>query len=477
MARIKYMEIPRSDLNEVKIVAGQVIHCLDTGECFYDNANTIRILSEFIIPVGNINEVSVPTVNRLYIDRHAYPNEDGEILYKDPEYCTMYKYNSYGNWQIVTNTAEVNDFLSSYSEMEPAILQENGRNKAPITLANQVFTQTGDTVEDLVKEIKLLKVGMETIDIDNDYIMEVPTTPPYDVYHNYPKRNFTLVTVNGKLLPNTKYKFIHNKLTILKSQDALMYKDQVIILYIYQADLNSSDTKSAGYTDGGYIIDKTIPVTKLEKTTNSYTEDNPEYIPTAKALASAYSNMLLKLNQVDPCSTVYPTDSSSNNYEILVFIKKYVLSDANVVSIRTKLDLGTDCCLRINDLEPIPIYTLAGVPIKDGDVKKNTVINLRYNAQDNVFYLMNPDNFKIEKDIEVFEIDGQIHRPPMVTIPVPLENYIPGFDCVNVYQNNIRLFENINYEKSGQNIVLIGYFAKLGDVFVFERLRAKPSNT
>ena len=68
MARIKYMEIPRSDLNEVKIVAGQVIHCLDTGECFYDNANTIRILSEFIIPVGNINEVSVPTVNRLYID-------------------------------------------------------------------------------------------------------------------------------------------------------------------------------------------------------------------------------------------------------------------------------------------------------------------------------------------------------------------------------------------------------------------------
>ena len=476
MAKLVYLEVPRADIATVPIVAGQVIHCVDTGDCFYDNANTVRTLSELIIPVNSIASVSLPDHNRLYIDRHAYTDENGALKYKDASYATMYIYNNNSTWQQVLNSSEVNSFLSSYTELEPAILVQEGVNKAPVTFAKCVYTSDGDNVEDLVKEIKVLKVSQWVFKVTEDDTQSVLTEPPYPEFYKYPKRNFYIVTVNGILMPPVSYKVVESVLTFDPEYRTLRKDDIVNIMYIYQADLSTSDSRTAGYTDGGYILNGSIPTNKLANVTDSYMENDENKIPSAKALYEAHKNLLQKINNIDPSTVMYVADSSSNNYELVVFIARYSPTDMNTITVRTRYDLGSDCCIRINDFEPIPIFTALNRPIQDGEVRKNTVITLRYNATLNVFYIINPDIYKVVKDRAVFTLDGVVYRGPMVQIPVGLDNFIPGSDCLDVYQNNIRLFEGINYTLNGMNITLDGYFANDGDVFVFERTRVAASN-
>lgn len=474
MPRLKYIEIPKSDLGDLSIVSGQVIHCLDTGECFYDNSNTIRILSEDIEPVYSIGSVATPANNRLYIDRHGTLDENNNVIYQGADYATLYIYNKLANWQQVTDTAEVNSFLSSYTELEPAILEENGRNKAPFTLARYVFTENGDSVEDLVKEIKLFEMNNELIEITDNETTVFETHPPFPEYHKYPKRYFSVVFVDGKIVPDKDYRWLDNKLDFL---GITHYTGQVImILYIYQADLNTSDNRTAGYTDGSYILDETIPIKKLQRKTNSYTEDDEEAVPTAKALHDMHRDLLQKINTIDSSTQIYAADSSSNNYEIVLFIKKYVPTDCNTITLRVKYDLGSDCYIRINDFEPVPIYTAIGATVKEGQIKAGTVISLRYNAQQQAFYLINPDLYKVVKDRFVFEIDGAKVLGPKDVIPIEFEDFKTGIDQIDVYYQNIRLFEGINYYIRNSNIVLKGFYGNTGDVFVVERTRVIASN-
>lgn len=475
MPRLKYMEIPKADVPSTNIVAGQVIYCPDTEECYYDNANTIRILTDYIIPVKTIGSVGIPLQNRLYVDRQAYIDDNGMIRYRGADYVALYIYNSIGNWQQVTETAEVNSFLSAYTEVEPAVLEEGGKNKAPITLAKYVFTDTGDNLNDLAKEIKVLKMQVQEIISDSSEISTFQLYPPYDEYFKYPERSFYLVIVNGMVLPSSMYRILSgNKIELL---DRVMHEDDIInIVYIFQADLNTSDTRAAGYSDGHYILNKTIPISKMANVTHSYTTNDDSAVPSAKALYEAHRDLLQKINNIDSSTIIYAADSSSNNYEIVLFIKKYTPTDNNTITLRTKYDLGSDCEIRINDFEPIPIYTAIDTPIKDGQVKADTIITLRYNSQQNIFYLINPDIYTVVKDRSIFTLDGMYNRGPMVTIPIGIDNFIPGVDCLEVYYQNIRLFEGINYTINGSNILLSGFYANDGETFVFERLRVQASN-
>lgn len=475
MARLKYMEVPKASLSSIPIKSGQVIYCIDANECYYDNANTIRINSGYIYPVGSISAVAAPEQNRLYIDRHEYVETDGSIKYQTAEYATLYVYNSKANWQQVLDTSEVNSFLSAYTEVEPAILSENGRNKAPLTLARLVFTESGDNAEDLLKEIKVLRMETEELIVDTNDITTIQTFPPFDSYHQFPNRNFCFVSINGVITPSKMYKWLdNNQLQILGR--TLSEGDLVTIMYIFQADLNTSDVRTAGYTDGGYILNGSIPTKKLAGLSHNYESNNRDEVPSSLALNNAFNNLLQMINTVDSRTQMYVADSSSNNYELVVFIAKYEPKDCNTIIVRTKYDLGSDCCVRINDFEPIPIFTGVNTPIKDGQVRAGTIIQLRYNATQNVFYLINPDLYKVVKDTAVFTVDGTVYRGPLLEVPVTLDNFMPGIDCVDVYYENIKLFEGINFTFNGKKIVLDGFYANDNDTFVFERTRVKASN-
>lgn len=475
MPRLKYMEVPKASLHGIPIQAGQIIHCLDSEELFYDNSNTIRIQSTNIIPIDSLSSVPSPEHNKLYIDRHKYIDDYGREVYQGPEYATLYKYNDKAYWQQVNETSEVNSFLSSYTELVPSILSEDGQNRAPATMASVVFTDSGDNLEDLVKEIKVLKVNQEEIEVEYNNQTDFLTHPPYDGYFKYPNRNFWLINIDGVMVPKSQYQVKDGNIIAFPTKK-LTVDNKVNVTYIFQADLNSSDTRTAGYTDGGYILDGSIPTSKLSQVTNSYHENTENKIPTAKAVNDAFNNLLTKLNNLDMSTRIYAADSSSNNYELVLFIKHYVPTDMNTIILRTKYDIGSDSWVRINDNEPVPLYKDIDTPIKQGDIKAGNIIQIRYNALQNIFYLINPDMYKVIKDVSRFSIDGQQYVGPLVEIPINLDNYVPGIDQVDVYYENIKLFEGLNFHFKGNSIVLDGFYANTGETFIFERTRCIASN-
>lgn len=475
MAKLKYIETDRANLPEFAIVGGQVLHCLDTGEIFFDNANTVRVLTELVILVDSIKSVTSPLRDRLYIDRHAYVDENGLLKHKDPEFATMYKLNEFGIWEQVLDSIEVSFFLSSYVEMEPAILNEEGRNKAPATLARYVYTDDGANVQDLLNQIIIPKSAVVSFTIDgNEHAVGTTynATLPFENYFSN-SNSAALVFLNGKILSDIDYKFINENIVFTNE---LILNDVITIVYIYQANAGKDNKDSVLYTDGNYILDKSVSRNKLAKTTDSYMIDDTSVIPSAKALYDSHRTLIQKINAIDPTSQIYTADSSSHNYEIVLLIRNYQLQDCSTITLRTRYDIGTDCDVRINNFDPVPLYTNVGTPIKEGVIKAGQVITIRYNAQDEVFYIVNPDFYKVIKDRFDYFIDGVNITAPILKVPIGFEDYNPVYDVIDVYYENIRLFKDINYDIGNGFILLKGFSASEGERFILERTRVVASN-
>lgn len=474
MAKLRYIEIERNSLSEYSIVGGQIIHCSDTNEFFFDNANTVRILTQMVELVDSIRELTDPVTERVYIDRHAYIDETGAFKYKPPEEATMYILTGGGAWKEVRDSIEVSSFLTSYTEMEPAILSENGRNKAPATLAKYVFTEKGSNVQDILNHYKSTKVRVDNIEVTSDGQNVFDVVLPNDNYFNN-LVNIALVILNGQVLSSDEYKFVRN--SRLRLNQHLNSTDKLMVIYIYQVAAGDIDGVSLAYNDGGYLLNRSVATDKLAQVTDSYMLDNNHYIPTAKALYDSHRVLMQKINTIDPTGQVYTVeDDSSNKYEIVLYIRKYVLNDCNTITFRTKYDIGTDAEIYINNLNPIPLYTGLDQPIKDGIVKAGQVLTIRYNAQDERFYVINPDLYRVVKDLTEYYVDGNTINGPLATIPITFNDYNPIVDSIDVYYENIRLFEGINFIFNGNNITFKGFCINNGERVIMERTRVIASN-
>lgn len=475
MAKLKFIQTDRANLSEYGIVGGQIIHCTDTNEFFFDNANTVRIMTQMIELVDSIKEVTDPVTQRVYIDRHAYIDEYGIFRYQPPELATMYIITDSGVWQEVRDSIEVSSFLTSYTEMEPVILQENGKNKAPATLAEYVFTKNGSNVQDILAHYKSTMADLVSVEIAQDDQNTFDIVLPSDNYFNS-SSNLALVMVNGSVLPPDKYSFVRNSKLVLSTP--LNPKTDILnILFMYQVAAGDIDGVSLAYSDGGYLLNRSVDTNKLAKVTNSYMVDDNNVVASAKAVYDSHRTLMQKINTIDPTGQVYTVeDDSSNNYEIVLYIKKYALSDCNTITFRTKYDIGTDAEVYINNLNPVPLYTSIDQPIKEGIVKAGQVITIRYSAQDERFYIINPDLYSVVKDVTEYYVDGTNITGPLASVPITFTNYNPVVDVIDVYYENIRLFKDLNYTVTGNSITFKGFCIQNGERVIMERTRVVASN-
>lgn len=474
MAKLRFIETTRPMLSEYSIVGGQIIHCTDTNEFFFDNANTVRIMTQMIELVDSIKEVVDPVSERVYIDRHAYIDEYGIFRYELPEQATMYIITEGGAWKEVRDSIEVSSFLTSYTEMEPAILQENGRNKAPATLAKYVFTDKGSNVQDVLNHYKSMKGNLVVLEIteDNQTIFDI--VMPTDNYTNS-LSNIALVILNGSILTPGKYRFIKNKK--LEVFTPVGPTDTLMVLFMYQVAAGDIDGVTLAYSDGSYLLNRSVETDKLAQVTDSYMLDDSKVVPTAKAVCDSHKVIMQKINTIDPTGQVYTVeDDSSNNYEIVLYIKKYVLNDCNTITFRTKYDIGTDAEVYINNLNPVPLYTGIDQPIKEGIVKAGQILTIRYNAQDDRFYVINPDLYRVVKDITEYYVDGIKISGPLPSVPITFNDYNPIVDVIDVYYENIRLFKDLNYIVTGNSITFKGFNIQNGERVIMERTRVIASN-
>ena len=457
MAKLVYMEAPREDLAGVPIKNGQIINCIDSNEVFYDNANTVRLLSSRIevVPIASLSTHEY-TEDKVYVIR-------ADIL--DNSYVSVLKN---GILTQVTSTGDIANTVTTHTQLRSGVFTKGGVPYSPAVLTRTVFTDDGDSLQDLIKYINECVITLENIISTDDryeFDIDVPDGITYGV---------TIVYKDGIFMNPDSYTTDYTNKKIRFT--TLISQGQQLTLVHNLAIKPSFSTGVSKYINGGYLQNKTVDISKIKKVATSYTELQNDSLVPQELLYQMYANINNRLDNLDPTSVVRATDASSNSYQIVTTIRNFRLIDCMTIMIRTSYDLGTNCTIKINNMDPIPIYTFDGTPIKDGIVFAGRTITLRYNAQSNRFYLMNGDMYRLVTYRSIQKFDGVQNSAPSPTVPIGIDSYVHGLDKLEVYQNNIRLFEGINFNVTGTTIYLDGYYAEPNDIFVIEVTRVIPNN-
>ena len=98
-----------------------------------------------------------------------------------------------------------------------------------------------------------------------------------------------------------------------------------------------------------------------------------------------------------------------------------------------------------------------------GLYKKGDYICIVYSAEQNAY------NVKLYCDYKITTHSYSVKTGPTLgIIPFYIPQYLPGITTLKVYQNNLRLFDDINYVVYDNTIRLLDYVTNDGDLFVFE---------
>ena len=431
----------RSSISSQSIINGQITICDDSKEIFYDNGNTVRVLTDSITTIATEN------------DRITMQSPKENMVYIVNESNTIYRYRD-GVWSTIIRSDEIADLVTVYTEMTTATLYDHDKPVAPRTLASCVYTKSGDRVEDYIRNITSIGMtsGKVTATMDNQSYFNIPI--PFEGYLT--GGNHVLVIYKGALVPLTDYS-VDNTTTQLYYSKGLKKDEQLDLIFLYHSKIPA---KSNNYVDGGYITDGTIRTKKLSKVSNSYELSDPSSIATSQAVSALHDALSARLDKVSPMSLVHAT-AQGDAYEIYLSIPGYVLSDGNMLIVRTTTPLARNCKVKINGLDAVPIY-IDENPIDENMVESGKNINLLYNAADSRFYLTNGEIYKIKKSVTTYTA-----KAGDMIIDIGNDAFVKDTDDLEVFQQNTPLFENVNYTIKNGKIYLIDYSADEGDVFIF----------
>lgn len=161
--------------------------------------------------------------------------------------------------------------------------------------------------------------------------------------------------------------------------------------------------------------------------------------------------------------TIYNTVSTGDSDLIVVTLTSLLaLEDGTEINVRLNTDLHNQAKIKINDMAPLNIYlnNLTTTSV----FKYDDIIKLVYSASDRCF------NVKIYSDyyIKNYTYYTNITDDNISVVEFDIPKFIEGITPIRVYQNNLRLFDAINYTIKDNTIHLLGYTATKGDNFYFE---------
>lgn len=436
------------DMKNTTLERGQVILTIDTNEIYYDVNDTLR---------KNITEETI--VLELESNRLSITNPDVSKLYIVKETLKAYKYVD-GAWKEVTNSTAMSDYVGNFDMLVPTTIEQNGIMYAPRTLASQVYTEDGETVEERIKAIGKVSMGsvelIATVDKQTEFELTLPA-------ENYLEAgNIIMVFIGSVWINPHRYTIANNKLIFNDPADGVALDRAVDVLFIYNAPVPAGEN-IARVIDGRYVVDGTIPITKMQKYSDSTNLNDSNTIATSKAVKELHDLMLKKIADVGGNMVLYITSTGTGS-ALEVNYEGFNVVDMVNIYLRLHEDIGSNPTISVNGSEPYTIKTALGEPVMAGEYSAGTVMNLIYNAVDNTFYVNSGESYVIDRTIGKYVATGG-----EVEIAIPIDTFNRAVHILDVYQNNLILIEGDNYRFAENNkVVLIDYSADPGDIFYFE---------
>ena len=454
MATLKYLATERAHLSQVPITEGQFIATTDTNEVFYDVAVDIRFKTNKLTLVDTDAE------------RYRLSNNDQvstDVIYYIKESELFYIWT--GAWKNVVATTEITKFLGDYKNITPTTLVKGEERFAPLTIASQVFTDDGETVEAKVRQISHIASAFDSIVVTKKgKTFDIPV--PFERYFDQP--NMLLVYIGTLQIYPNRYSIEGNKITFQEEVEA---GRTINFYFVYNAHAPKLETMN--YIDGAYINKGTVPIDRMQKYSHSYTTNDATSVASSAAVKGLYDKMNALLDRggiITKCVT--KDDNTTMNTSLP---NEYKLLDGNVISVRFHANVGNHATLRV-DGKNIPIF-IGYDPVKTGDIHAGDELYLQYDYLTERFYVTNGLPYLIDSTTYSYAVvaDGEN------TFTFNALNYDPGVDRLEVFHNGVRLIQgkNFSFNSESKSISLVGYTADAGDVLemvVYKVARSRATN-
>ena len=454
MATLKYLATERAHLSQVPITEGQFIATTDTNEVFYDVAIDIRFKTNKLTLVDTDAE------------RYRLSNNDQvstDVIYYIKESELFYIWT--GAWKNVVATTEITKFLGDYKNITPTTLVKGEERFAPLTIASQVFTDDGETVEAKVRQISHIASAFDSIVVTKKgKTFDIPV--PFERYFDQP--NMLLVYIGTLQIYPNRYSIEGNKITFQEEVEA---GRTINFYFVYNAHAPKLETMN--YIDGAYINKGTVPIDRMQKYSHSYTTNDATSVASSAAVKGLYDKMNALLDRggiITKCVT--KDDNTTMNTSLP---NEYKLLDGNVISVRFHANVGNHATLRV-DGKNIPIF-IGYDPVKTGDIHAGDELYLQYDYLTERFYVTNGLPYLIDSTTYSYAVvaDGEN------TFTFNALNYDPGVDRLEVFHNGVRLIQgkNFSFNSESKSISLVGYTADAGDILemvVYKVARSRATN-
>ena len=454
MATLKYLATERAHLSQVPITEGQFIATTDTNEVFYDVAVDIRFKTNKLTLVDTDAE------------RYRLSNNDQvstDVIYYIKESELFYIWT--GAWKNVVATTEITKFLGDYKNITPTTLVKGEERFAPLTIASQVFTDDGETVEAKVRQISHIASAFDSIVVTKKgKTFDIPV--PFERYFDQP--NMLLVYIGTLQIYPNRYSIEGNKITFQEEVEA---GRTINFYFVYNAHAPKLETMN--YIDGAYLNKGTVPIDRMQKYSHSYTTNDATSVASSAAVKGLYDKMNALLDRggiITKCVT--KDDNTTMNTSLP---NEYKLLDGNVISVRFHANVGNHATLRV-DGKNIPIF-IGYDPVKTGDIHAGDELYLQYDYLTERFYVTNGLPYLIDSTTYSYAVvaDGEN------TFTFNTLNYDPGVDRLEVFHNGVRLIQgkNFSFNSESKSISLVGYTADAGDILemvVYKVARSRATN-
>jgi len=454
MATLKYLATERAHLSQVPITEGQFIATTDTNEVFYDVAVDIRFKTNKLTLVDTDAE------------RYRLSNNDQvstDVIYYIKESELFYIWT--GAWKNVVATTEITKFLGDYKNITPTTLVKGEERFAPLTIASQVFTDDGETVEAKVRQISHIASAFDSIVVTKKgKTFDIPV--PFERYFDQP--NMLLLYIGTLQIYPNRYSIEGNKITFQEEVEA---GRTINFYFVYNAHAPKLETMN--YIDGAYLNKGTVPIDRMQKYSHSYTTNDATSVASSAAVKGLYDKMNALLDRggiITKCVT--KDDNTTMNTSLP---NEYKLLDGNVISVRFHANVGNHATLRV-DGKNIPIF-IGYDPVKTGDIHAGDELYLQYDYLTERFYVTNGLPYLIDSTTYSYAVvaDGEN------TFTFNALNYDPGVDRLELFHNGVRLIQgkNFSFNSESKSISLVGYTADAGDVLemvVYKVARSRATN-
>ena len=217
-----------------------------------------------------------------------------------------------------------------------SVLLQNtdGTYLLPITSASNVYDDTGKTIQERLNDITRVEFSTTYVKATVDNQTEFEFNYPFENYSDY-----VMVHIGTTYIDESRYAITKDisidgtwskaKLTLIGNWDKIEKGRRIDILFIYNSVVKSNGEYS--HIGGINITDASIPTSKLQKISDSFSLNDPTSVASSAAVYKLYEVMAEHLNSTFIGFNIEHTIATMNNQTVFAITPPVNINDVKAM--------------------------------------------------------------------------------------------------------------------------------------------------